>query len=182
MKQFTIISLISFWAWVGMLSCEKSLETSNQMESADSLPPVVVSDTEILYSDSLTIQMKLEAPKIIEYSQLDTPYTEFTKGIRVEFYRDSMHVESSLEADYAIYYQDKDLWEYKGNVELLNQQGDRLNTNHLYADRDEEKIYSTEYVSITSPDGTKINGAGGFESNLRFTEYEFKDVSGKINQ
>lgn len=167
---------------IAMLAgCEKNLKKSSKIQSADTLPPVVIKDTRIYYSDSLKVQMELKAPKIIEQSQIDTPYTEFPKGVEVKFFGANQKVESSLQANYSVYYRERDLWEYKGNVQLMNEQGDKLYTEHLYANRKEEKIYSTDYVSIKSPDGTEVNGAGGFESNLRFTEYQFKDVSGKIN-
>jgi len=182
MKKEAILYIAVLTVLAGIISCEKNLEKSNKLESADTLPRIVVNDTKILYSDSLKVQMQLQAPEIIEHTELDTPYTEFTKGVDVDFYDDSLNVQSGLNADYAIYHRSKNLWEYKGNVRLVNEQGDRLETEHLYADREARKIYSTELVKIISPDGTEVQGAGGFESNLRFTEYQFKDVSGKINQ
>lgn len=182
MKKHTLSIIAGIFLIAGFFSCEKNLEKSSRIKSADSLPKVVINDTRIMYSDSLKVQMQLQAPEIIEHTELDTPYTEFTKGVQVEFYDDSLAVESSLKANYAVYYNQKELWEYKGDVVLVNQQGDRLKTQQLYADREAKKIYSTKLVRITSPDGTVVKGAGGFESNLRFTEYQFKDVSGKINR
>ena len=166
---------------VGSTACNEKLETARKIPSADSLPRLSMQGAEILYSDSSRVKMKLVAQDIIYHTEVEEPFTEFEQKVRVEFYDKALEVDASLDADYARYDEKTDLWEYRGNVRLQNRQGDVLTTEQLYANREEEKIYSTKAVNITSPDGTSIQGDGGFESNLQFTEYEFKDVSGKIN-
>ena len=163
-------------------SCSEDIEKTDTVANPDSLPQIVMEGAEILFSDSAEVKMRLNAPTIIDNTREDSAYTEFPDGIKANFFNKQQESKSSIRADYAAYREETELWEYKGNVKLVNEQGDVLKTEHLFANRKEEKIYSEEYVSITSPDGTEINGAGGFESNLRFTEYRFTDVSGKINK
>jgi LPS export ABC transporter protein LptC len=98
----------------------------------------------------------------------------------VYFFDTKQNTESSLRADYAHFDSKKDLWDYRGKVELKNQKGDILTTEQLYADRKREKLYSQKLVKIATSDGSMIEGAEGFTSNLDFTEYEFRDVTSEI--
>ncbi len=161
--------------------CEKSVKQSDEIIIKDSLPQITVHDIEASYSDSGFVQMKLISPLLENYKSRKDPYTEFTQGITVNFFDELHNKISSLKADYAIYRSKEDIWEYKGNVELVNEDGEILKTEHLFAEMEKEKIYSEELVTIIYPDGNQLEGAGGFISNFTFTEYEFRDVSGELN-
>jgi lipopolysaccharide assembly outer membrane protein LptD (OstA) len=106
-------------------------------------------------------------------------YSLFPEGLNVKFFDRAGRLHSSLVADYAVYMDDKGFGKATGNVILTNINGSVLQTEELFIDEPNEKIYAVKSVNITDKDGFEITGKGGFESNLDFTVYRFKDVSGE---
>ena len=53
-----------------------------------------------------------------------------------------------------------------------------LNTEHLIWLQKEEKIYTEEFVKITTPD--EIIYGDGLEANQQFTKYRIKNIKGTI--
>jgi len=175
--RITIPMLIGI---VVFYSCENSIEQVNRLTEKSELPQIAIVNAEILYSDSARVKMKMTAPLIEEFKhKAEEPFTEMPQGLKMFFYDKNMQVESNLSADYAKYFEKKDLWECKGNVKIVNTRGDILKTEQLFADRLNEKLYTDQYVKITKSDGSEMAGEGGFESNLDFTDYVFKKVNWK---
>lgn len=160
--------------------CENDLEqvkivSTNEEERK---PMEIQKDIEYVYTDSARVTLRLLAPLAENYPQLEEPYLEFNEGIEVIFYKNEVE-DSRLSANYGINYPNKKMWVVKGNVVVYNQQGEELNTEHLVWDVPEERIYSDEFVKITS-EGTVTTGEG-FESNQDLTDYRIKKVTGIIN-
>ena len=68
--------------------------------------------------------------------------------------------------------------EAKGDVVFINEVGEKLNTEHLIWNQKEERIYSEEFVKITTAD--EIIWGEGFESNQSFTNFKIKHIKGTI--
>ena len=141
--------------------------------------PVEVSiNTTIIYSDSAVLRLKIVTPELQRWTNLETPYIEFPKGLHLFFYDSLGNVESTLTADYAINYTEEKRVEVKHHVEVINGKHDILNTEHLIWLQKEEKIYTEEFVKITTPD--EIIYGDGLEANQQFTKYRIKNIKGTI--
>ena len=103
-------------------------------------------------------------------------YWAFEKGVYLEKFDTLFHIDASIKADTAYYYEKKKLWELKGNVQILSQRGDKFQTELLFWDEKKEKVYSDKYIQIEQED--KIIRGYGFESNQDLTEYEIKNSTG----
>ena len=90
-----------------------------------------------------------------------------------------MQIQSRLTADYAIRFEKQGKMEAKGNVVLVNELGETLNTEHLFWNENTGKIYSYEFVKITTAD--EIIMGDGFESNQNFTQFKIHKIKGTIN-
>ncbi len=161
-------------------SCENDLEEIKALTSKVDLPNITVKNLESKYSINGQTQVLLSSPLALRYTDPQKEYSVFPKGLSLTFYDKYMRVNSSLKADYGIYYDKKKYAQAKGNVILTNENGSVLRTEELFLNEKEEKIYSEKPVNITDKSGFEITGQGGFESNLDFTVYRFTDVSGKI--
>lgn len=62
------------------------------------------------------------------------------------------------------------------NVHIRSQRGDQFDTELMYWDQKEEKIYSDRFIRIEQPD--KILTGYGFESNQQMTEYQIFNNTG----
>ncbi|MEO6903641.1 MAG: LPS export ABC transporter periplasmic protein LptC [Bacteroidia bacterium] len=170
------IVLISFNA------CENNIDVVNLVtNSTEELPIKSDKDVEILYSDSAQVRAKLIAPRLNQYAG-KKPYIELPKGMEIIFYNEKKEQETKLTADYGIGYNsdasELNKMEAKKNVVVINEKGERLNTEHLIWDAITKKIYTEEFVKITTKNET-IWG-DGLRANEDFSKYEILHPKGSI--
>ena len=159
-------------------SCQTDIQTINQVTTGKGLPSETMKGAEIIYSDSGMVKMKLTGPELDRYSG-EKPYIIFPKGVKVLFYNDSLKVNSQLDANYGIRYEAEAKMEAKGNVVVVNIKGEKLNTEHLFWDEAQDRIYTNEFVKVTT--GDEAIYGDGLESNRDFTKWRIKNVKGTIN-
>ena len=164
---------------VVLFSCETDLEKVNLLSSIDNLPVETTMDAEILYSDSAKVKMKLTAPVWNRYAEKN-PRIELPKGVHIILYEDSLTVKSTLTANYAVRYEEKKLMEANGNVIVVNERGECLNTEHLIWNEASRKIYTKEFVKITTAD--EVIFGDGLESNEDFSKYKITNIKGRSEE
>ena len=86
------------------------------------------------------------------------------------------HIDASIKADTAYYYEKKKIWELRSNVQIQSQRGDKFETELLFWDEKEEKVYSDKFIQISQED--KVITGYGFESDQNLTEYQIKNTTG----
>ncbi len=133
-----------------------------------------------LISDSGITKYKLQTK--VWYT-FDAPESKwyFPEGLYVEQFDTLFNIEASIQADTAYYYQDKNLWELKGNVKLLNREGQRFFAKTLFWDEKDEDVYSHDSVRIERPGGEFLTSKYGFKSNQSMTRYELYSSSGHLD-
>lgn len=144
----------------------------------EELPIETATDLQILYSDSARIKAKVNAPLFERFVGTEN-YTEMKEGISVEFYDKDGTINSKLTADYATHKTDAKIIEARKNVVVVNIKGEKLNTEFLQWDERTGKIYSNEFVTITTPQN--IIYGDGFESDQHFTNYRIFNTKGIIS-
>lgn len=164
-----------------LISCENDIEKVKIITKSVQFPTEKGKNIEVFYSDSAKILIKMQAPLMNHYTG-DNPYIEMPKGIKVLFYNENMGIKSTLDAEYAVNYEKKRWMEARRNVVVVNEKGERLNTEHLIWDEYSERIFSEDFVKITTKD--EIIFGQGFEANQNFTKYKIFKIKGniKINQ
>lgn len=177
MKSFTK-SIVALAAVLFLFSCTNDPSEVKKYSVRDDLPLEVQENLELTYSDSSFSRLKLKAPLAEHYPQLEEPMREFPQGINVKFFDSFGKEDSRMRSDYAIEYVDKNLWHATGDVVVVNKKGEQLNTEELYWDQKDEKIYSDVFVKITT-DKEIIMGEG-FEADQNFDNYTINKVTGQI--
>lgn len=142
----------------------------------DSLPSMKTLGVTTLVSDSGITRYKIITEEWEIYDKKNPPYWAFEKGVYLEKFDSLFHVDASIKADTAYYYEKKKLWELRGNVHIRSQRGDKFDTDLLFWDEKQEKVYSDKFISIEQED--KIITGYGFESNQQMTEYQIYDNTG----
>ncbi len=161
-----------------LISCENDIEVIKAFSQDTLMPRQSLIDAGIVYTDSGRIQMRITAPEIHYFDEGSEQYTEFPYGVLAEFFDRYENVESQLSSKYAIYYTDKDLWEAKDSVVVINQAGEILNTEQLFWDERNQIIYSNSFVKVTRPD--EVIMGEGFEADETFTRWKIKKIQGTI--
>lgn len=138
-------------------------------------------------SDSLTIVQSAEGrrdfvfktPLMERYELAREPYMEFRRGVEITTYDDSTGLEAShLVADYAIFFEKRELWEAKGNVVARNAEGQTLYTQQLFWNQSTHRVYSNVDSKVVQ--GRDVFIGEGFESDDKFEKWSFRKFTGKL--
>lgn len=163
-------------------ACENDIDVVNSVTSVNGKTEPIESskNVEFLYSDSARVRSKLKSP-LVEHFLGKKPYYEMPKGMEVIFYDRFRREQTKLTANYGIGYDNENkmnVMEAKGNVIVINEKGDKLNTEHLIWNSLTKKIYTNEFVKITTKD--EVIWGNGLEANEDFSVYSLKQVKGQI--
>jgi len=110
----------------------------------------------------------------------DSQKVEFPKTLHVDFYNDTMRVESQLDARYGKYYESLNKVFLKDSVIVKNiLKGDTLSCRELWWDQRTEKFFTDKEVRINKKGGTIIYGKG-FEAPQDFSGYTLYQVMGPL--
>ena len=162
-----------------VLSCSNDIGEIKAFEEPEVRPVLKVEGLEVLYSDSARLQIKVTADSLLRFTNNGQPYMEFPKGIRVYFYDSSEKPESSLSADYARFNEKDDRWEARGNVVIVNREGEVITTPEVTWDRRKARLFSDKEVRIRKKE--EILYGVGFDADERFNRYTIHRFSGVIS-
>ena len=178
-------SCIMHYALIGALaaitSCSTKMESLDNYNVDETFAEMSTQGLHTKYYSQHRLQTTIDAPVLDQFTTVKQPYWEFPKGVKVVFYDEKLKAQSSLTSGYAVYYTKKKLWEARTNVEIVNENGTKLNTEQIFGDEGSEKVFSVKKVTVTDPDGTVIVGKQGFESDMAFKNYKFLDVNGVVS-
>jgi LPS export ABC transporter protein LptC len=181
-KRFTLkyIQIIPVLLAFGILcSCENDIDEVEMLIKKENEPLSIGRNVEFVYSEKSAVKIKITAPLMEEYGAEENKYTEMTESIKVLFYDSLLHVASTLTANYAIRKASEGIMEAKDDVVVINDKGEILNTEHLIWLKDSSKIYTYDFVKITTADEIIIGN--GMEANQDFTDWKIFNITGEIN-
>ncbi len=99
-------------------------------------------------------------------------------GLEVEFYNDSLQVQSKLTAKYGKYFEQNGNVLVRDSVVITNIKNEKLNTEELVWNEKLQKFYTEKFVTITTP--TQVIYGDGLESNQNFSVYKITNIKGMI--
>lgn len=149
-----------------------ALVTKNTMREDKAL------DVTILYSEDGQTKARLFSKEFIRNEVAKPPYIDMNKGLKVEFFDDSLKVKTVLTARYARYYEQQGNVLIRDSVVVVNQKGERLQTEELVWNQNVRKIYTEKFVKIHTP--TQILYGDGLEANEDFSWYIIKNPRGIV--
>ena len=151
-----------------VFSCKGKLGEADSI-NLDEAPVQTVDDMFIVQTQNGKIQMRAEAPLMERYERDTLSFELFPDGFFVYGYTDDEKLETEIVADNARHLKYKDgreSWEAFGNVVVKNLiKQEVMETDTLYWDQKNEKIYTHCYVRMYSPDG--FMQGYGMESDQR---------------
>jgi LPS export ABC transporter protein LptC len=165
-----------------------SLSSCQSKVSADMLPEILKNNQvpptvealnfESFISDSGVVKYHLETPKLLIYEDPKKPYKDFPEGFLFQKYDINRKIVSQMSGNQGKYFDNEKRWEAKGNVVLVNIQGDTLRSEELNYHETEDLIFSDKYVSIKKGD-QNFDGVG-FKSDSQMTRWSFRKPKGYL--
>lgn len=141
-------------------------------------------------SDSLTMIMSengrasyiFTAPRVEGYNLAREPYREFVQGVEiVTFASDSIGSKDvTLTANYAIYYENRKLWEAMGDVVVKKSDGKELYSQQLFWNAQTRLIYSNVDTKILDTATGDVYLGEGFESDEDMKNWSFRRMTGRM--
>jgi LPS export ABC transporter protein LptC len=156
-------------------SCKSDIEKVQELSDAEKVPSWRVKGLDGKMTEVGQMKVKFVTPLLLKYDFAAEKYTDFPQGLEVYRYNDSLALEASILANKAIFFEYKDFCEATGNVRVRNLKGELLETEKLYWNTKEKRIYTDVWVKITNKDAI-INGEG-LNSDDNFTNYEVLKIS-----
>lgn len=167
-------------------SCQNDLNEVAAITNREVHPSETAENFSLFYTDSAKLEFHLSSPLVHHYTS-DSSYFEFPKGVHVISYSNKLdtmgnpEMESDMVADYAIRFEERRFMEARGNVMITNIEGRKLETELLYWDEKNNRIFTDEDVKISTPGDENIIYGSGFESDQYFSKYIIHNTTGKIN-
>ena len=162
-----MIATASVVAFV-VFSCKGKLGEAAALDLSET-PVQVVENMFVVQTENSGLQMRAEAPLMEKYEKDTVSYELFPKGFFVYGYTEEGLLETNITSDNARHLKYKDgreSWEAFGNVVVRNLiKQETMETDTLYWDQKNEKIFTDCYVKMYSPKG--FMQGYGMESDQR---------------
>ena len=164
MKMIATAAAVAFVVY----SCKGKFGDAEDLVLSET-PTQVVADMFLQQTENGMVKMRAEAPRMEKYERDTLDFEMFPDGFFVYGFDETGKLETEIVADNARHmkYDDgRESWEAFGNVvvkNLINQEV--METDTLYWDQKNERIYTHCYVRMYSPDG--FMQGYGMESDQR---------------
>jgi len=170
---FSVLVVLVFSA------CESNFKDVQKINYSEFTPSGEAVDLNLKYTDSGRIKSILISPKMLDYSNVEFPFTEFPVGIDVTMY-DTKGKRTFVKADYAISFKGTDLIDLQKNVRISTEDGQLLETDQLYFDQKNEWFYTEKKFKFTDPKG--ISNGEGIDFSKDFKVVNSQRINGIIDE
>ncbi|HET6995773.1 MAG TPA: LPS export ABC transporter periplasmic protein LptC [Chitinophagaceae bacterium] len=129
-------------------------------------------------SQNGSVKAKLVSPLMLRV--IDTaPYVEFPNTLHVDFYNDSLQVETRLDSKYGKYFEKLDKVYLRDSVVVISVKGDTLKAPELWWDQNAKLFYTDSVAEYHSID-KRITGGKGLVATQDMSEVTFKYPTGPV--
>lgn len=178
--RYAFVALLLAGSATLLFSCEQ--ETVEETSQDETMMTEYSEHLTLVKSQNGRKSYHFTTPLLEGYLLAKDPYREFRKGVKIVTYKDdSLASENStLTANYAIYYEKRNLWEAKGNVVVTNSEGRTLYTQQLFWNAKTKQIYSNVDSKIVQNEGRDVFYGEGFESDEAMRDWRFRRMTGRM--
>jgi LPS export ABC transporter protein LptC len=161
------------------LSCESDLKKVQKLTETSFVPSGSADTINLKYTDSGRIKSILKSPKMLEYSTVYNPFTEFPKGIHLTLI-DENENKTTIVSDYAISYKKTKIIDLQGNVVITAHDGKKLETSQLYYDQKSEWFFTEKPFKYSDEAGGYLEGPG-VDFSKDFKIFNMQRSNGEVN-
>ncbi|MBX9782644.1 MAG: LPS export ABC transporter periplasmic protein LptC [Chitinophagaceae bacterium] len=120
------------------------------------------------------VKAKLTSPYMLRFYD-SVPRVEFPNTLHVDFYNDSLQIESYLDAKKGYYYEQQSRVILTDSVVVIRLNGDTLKTKELFWEQTLHKLFTNADVEIRQK--TKTIFGKGFESDEQLKNFKIDSVT-----
>ncbi len=162
-----------------MSGCSKAVEhTAPAISDRDSVAVMTSYGVNTLISDSGVIKYRIITERWEVNQNRHPSRWTFDKGVFLEQFDETFHINSYIQADTAYYFDQQRLWALHGNVRVLTKDGLRFWSNELYWDENRHELYSNSFSRLVTPERT-LQGSY-FTSDEKLNHYYVSNTKGSF--
>jgi len=177
--QYSSMPIACCILFVLFLTCSCENDVKKIKELTENKPTKdIATNVESYLSQEGKMKAKLKAPLMIR-SEADTAYVEFPNTLHVDFYNDSIKIETRLDSKYGKYFEALNKVYLRDSVVVINVKGDTLRTPDLWWDQNTKLFFTDKYV-IYHGIGKNIYGGKGLVATQDLTSITFNDPTGTV--
>lgn len=172
--------IIYVFAFIVLLSaCSGRKEhTAAAINDRDSVSMMRSYGVNTLISDSGIMKYRIVAEEWEVNTVRNPSRWIFNKGLFMEQFDKTFHIEAFVQSDTAFYYDQMRLWELRGNVRIRTVDGLRFASEELFWDQQKHEFYSHVFSKLITPERT-MQGTY-FKSNEQMTQYIVTNSKGSF--
>ncbi len=137
-----------------LLSCKEDIPRSD-MQAMEGMPTQKIENMRVVQFSKGIASFIVEAPLMERYTEVEIPYDVFPQGVKMRGFTPEGVLETLIVADYAkhVIKEAEEIWEAHGNVVINNYiKGEKMETDTLYWNKLNKRIYTHTWVKLTTPD------------------------------
>lgn len=165
---------------LAFLGCTRTEEEDATLKQFDEGEPVKEAfQVRFVFSENALVQAELDAPHAIEGKENGQEVRIFDKGLHLIFYTPTGQKQSELTAKNGKFknqFNDAEVW---GDVVMINEQGDHLETQRLFWNKTINRIHTSERVKIAT--AKELIYGDSLDANTDFTEYKIYSIHGSLD-
>ncbi|AYN05431.1 LPS export ABC transporter periplasmic protein LptC [Flavobacterium sp. 140616W15] len=177
LKKYSVILGLVIFIAMFFLGCESNFKDVQRSNFIEFVPASDADNVNIKYTDSGLISGILISPKMLDYSNVSFPFTDFPKGIDVTLY-DKKRKRTYVVANYAISYKQTSVIDLQGKVKITTDDGQMLETEQLYFDQKNEWFYTERKFKFTDAKG--VSYGQGLDFSKDFKMINSQRITGEI--
>lgn len=177
----SILIIAGVLAVMALAGCSEEKEhIAPPIYDRDSVAMMTSYGVNTLISDSGVIKYRIVAEEWEINEKRNPSRWIFKKGLFLEQFDASLHVQSYIQCDTAYYYDVDKLWELRGRVRILSKNGLRFRSEELFWDERKHEIYSTKFAHLITSD-RELQGTN-FRSDENMTKYYAFSTKGSFQK
>jgi LPS export ABC transporter protein LptC len=178
LKNYKILPVVTVIAVTLFFGCESNFKEVQKINFSEFVPSGEAEKINLKYTDSGRIKAILVSPKMLDFASVDFPFTEFPKGIDVTLY-DDKEKRTFIKSDYAVSYKTTSIIDLQGNVKIISQDGQTLETQQLYYDQKNEWFFTEKSFKFTDPKG--VSNGQGIDFSKDFKIINSQKITGELD-
>ncbi len=172
-----IIAVVTVFTVTLFFGCESNFKEVQKINFSEFVPGSDADTVDVKYTDSGRITGVLKSRKMLDYSNLEFPFTEFPLGIDVTLY-DKKEKRTFIRSNYAVSYKQTGIIDLQGKVKITSETGQMLETEQLYFDQKNEWFYTERKFKLTDAKG--VSHGQGIDFSKDFKVINSQRITGEL--
>lgn len=164
-----------------MVACQEQVEhTAPAILAKDSVAMMTSYGVNTLVSDSGVMKYRIVTERWEVNTAKNPSRWTFEKGILLEQFDETFHINSYIQSDTAYYFDQLKVWKLYGRVRILTKDGLRFTSEQLTWDQNKHELSSNVFSKLVTPERT-LQGSH-FWSDEKMTRYFVSNSKGSFEK